>query len=284
LLVVVGICGILLALLLPALQRVRQTALRAACASNLRQLALAVHSYGDAYQHLPAGCAYPFLSAPFAPGVSWHTSILPYVEQDALWARAEAAYRANPNGRSAEHQRLLQNLVPAFLCPAESFRMGGWPQINYIWANTSYLGVAGSGLHHDDGVFHPALTIRLTDITDGTSNTVMIGERPPGIDGIFSGWYSTEGYTICPSCEVLAADDLPYRAWEYGRNCQLPPTPLPLRPGVPNSGCHLGHFWSLHPGGAHFAFADGSVRFLSYNVGPILLALATRAGGEVEEP
>jgi prepilin-type processing-associated H-X9-DG protein len=287
LLVVVSICGILIALLLVAVQRVRGTAVRVSCASNLRQLSLAAHMYNDTHHHLPVGCAYPKVPGKvdlYYPGVSWHTSILPYMEQAELSVRAQAAYANDPHGRfDSLHDSLLRTLVPSYLCPAESRRMGGYASTpELVWANTSYMGVAGSSRYLEDGVFHPGLTVRLLDITDGTTSTVMIGERPPGLDGVASGWYSLEGSTICKLSQVLPADDA--TNFSSGKNCQYPPTPQPLRPGHPTDGCHLAHFWSLHPGGAHFAFADGSVRFLSYEVGPVLIALATRADGEVVPP
>lgn len=281
--VVVSICGVLLALLLVAVQRVRGAAQRLSCASNLRQLALAVQMFHDAHHHFPPGCAYPLPGRSgqdsYYPGMSWHSNILAYIEEGSLAVRVQSAYRTDPFGRSRIHDSLIRTVVPLFVCPADSRRMGGYPELDYIWANTSYLGVAGSGLYQDDGIFHPGLITRIADITDGTTNTIMIGERPPGVDGVLSGWYSLEGYTRCPSSQVLSTDD-PMGS-PTARKCRYPPVPLPLRPGNLTDGCHLGHFWSLHSGGANFAFADGSVRFLSYEVGSLLPALATRAGGEV---
>ncbi len=282
LILVMAICGLLAGLLLSATQRARDAAARIACASNLRQIALAVQAYSDAHGHLPAGCSYPGRVPDvlkYYQGISWHTSILPYMEQSSLWGQAAAAYTADPGGNSVEHADIARTIIRTYLCPAEWFRIGGYPERENVWANTSYLGVAGSGRFDDDGVFHPGLAIRMTDITDGTSSTVMIGERPPGIHGEESGWYSRWGNNVCCVTQILPADDS--RSILFGRNCQFPAEPLPLRPGVPQDGCSMGHFWSLHTGGANFAFADGSVRFLSYNVGPVLVELATRGGGEV---
>jgi prepilin-type processing-associated H-X9-DG protein len=244
-------------------------------------MALAVHLYSDTHDHLPLGCEYPPYpnAEKHFPGISWHTRILPYIEQEALGSRAFAAYLADPRGYSAEHDRIIRVVVPTFLCPSEPLRSGGFPSLGFRWANTSYLGIAGTGWDADDGVFHPGLTVRLADITDGTSNTVMIGERPPGPHGQFGGWYSLEGYTMCKGCQILPANDA--ISFTKAEGCQYPSAPLPLRPGIPDDLCHIMHFWSHHPGGAHFAFADGSVRFLSYEVGDVLIALSTRAGREV---
>ena len=192
-------------LLLSAVQRVRGAAQRISCASNLRQLAIAVHLYGDSHDRLPAGCAYPPDPSPgnHFPGISWHTSILPYLEQEALSLRAQQAYSIDPQGKSDPvHDQNRRTLISGFLCPAESSRMGGYPSLDLVWANTSYLGVMGSSRGDRDGIFCPDLSVRFADIIDGTSNTVMIGERPPGPSGVFGGWYSLEGHTIClcPKC------------------------------------------------------------------------------------
>ncbi len=139
---------------------------------------------------------------------------------------------------------------------------------------TDFVGIAGTQTKRKDGMFHPNYNVRLRDVTDGTSSTVMIGERPPGPSGTpRRRWFSKSG-CLCPSSQILHAgiNDIYYR----GINCDL--STDPLRPGTLGNDCDSGHFWSLHPGGANFAFADGSVRFLRYSASDILPALATRAG------
>lgn len=142
---------------------------------------------------------------------------------------------------------------------------------------TSYLGVAGTERHQEDGIFHKNLAVRISDITDGTSNTLMIGERPAGPNGIYAGWYAWWGSSVCRSAQILPVGPNDWIPRE-GVGCR--PEPISFRPGQIGNACDLNHYWSPHSTGANFAFADGSVRFLRYDADPIMPALATRAGGE----
>ncbi|MFO0850372.1 MAG: DUF1559 domain-containing protein [Gemmataceae bacterium] len=277
LVVVLAVLGVLAALVLGAVQRVRATAARAACGNNVRQLALAVQQYDAAHGALPQGCGYPY-TRPLVgydrqAGLSWHTAVLPYLEQDALWAEADAAFRANPLGDDfVTHGRVGWHVVRVFLCPTEHRER----MAHMEYGLTSYRGVAGTGVPRNDGVMHPGLRVRLPDVTDGTSNTVMIGEQPPGRDGQSGSWYGNWGATCCWAAQVFPAGILARAV--YGSGCDLA-TPS-LAAGSPDDDCSSNHFWSLHPGGATFAFCDGSVRFLRYSAAAVLPDLATRAGGE----
>jgi prepilin-type processing-associated H-X9-DG protein len=126
---------------------------------------------------------------------------------------------------------------------------------------------------------HPDLIVRFADVTDGTSNTVMIGEHPPGPQGLYGGWYANWGNCTCPVAQIRSV-------WEGARLVGGPECPplKALAPGRIEDPCSASHYWSLHPGGANFGFADGSVRFLRYEANDILPALATRAGGEAVSP
>jgi prepilin-type processing-associated H-X9-DG protein len=277
--VVLAIVGVLVALTLPAVQQVRNAAARTQCASNVRQLALGVHHHAATHGSLPPGCAYLDRSdpryQPFQTGLSWQTSILAYVEQDALSGKVREAYLQDPSGDSPAHWAVRATPVPLFVCPAEARQIGGL-QYNVLWGLTSYQGVAGTSLWRKDGILNKDLSVRFTDVTDGTSNTLMIGERPPGPDGMFGAWYSNWGNTLCSLAAILPAGA--YSSWAP-EGCQI--LPGPLRSGRIDDPCALTHFWSLHGNGANFGFADGSVRFLPYSASAILPALATRAGGEV---
>jgi prepilin-type N-terminal cleavage/methylation domain-containing protein/prepilin-type processing-associated H-X9-DG protein len=276
LVVVLAILAILSTIIVAAVVRVRAAAARLQCANNVRQLALAVHHYENSRGQLPQGCFY-FTNNYYEPGISWHTSILPYVEQDQLGNMAWQLNVADPSHfLISAHDSIGAHVLSTYLCPSESRRTGFYVAYGSPWGCTSYLGVAGTDNSLKDGVFHSAFTIRFTDITDGTSNTLMIGERPPGPDGLWSSWYSEWGYRICQLSAILPAG--PFTTWMPN---QCRPMEGSLRPGRSDQPCDLGHFWSLHQGGANFAFADGTVRFLDYSRSSILPALATRAGGEV---
>ena len=281
-LVVTCVMAILAGLVLAAVQRARESAARVSCASNLRQMALAVHSYSDAGRPFPKGCDQGYSRAllpgqPWYVGLSWQTAILPHVEQQQLWATVEAAHRADPLAESAAHDAARAAVVPVYLCPSDGRR-----EATDVFGNQrglcGYVGVAGTGTRVNDGVFHVDFPVRPTDITDGMSNTVMIGEHPPGPNGVYGQWYANWGDSVCPLAQIVAAAP---RAWVPTEAVGCSPGTPSFAPGSTISTCAVGHFWSLHPTGANFAFADGSVRFLRYTAADTLPALATRAGGEV---
>lgn len=281
-LVAIAIVGVLIGLLLPAVQRVRDAAARAACASNLRQLGIGVHLYADVHERLPQGCSYPFLRSPDQLrgqiGLSWLTSILPFVEQNDLWNLAWKAQAQDPSGHADLHGTVEAKIMPVYLCPAEPRQSGGFANSTRTWGLTSYVGVAGTREVENDGVFHRHFTVRFGDITDGTSRTVMIGERPAGPRGIYGSWYANWGVSVCQLAQILPAGR---NHWSFFGAHDCPINGQPLRPGRLDDSCDVMHFWSLHLNGANFAFADGSVRFLAYDRSSLLPALATRAGGEI---
>jgi prepilin-type processing-associated H-X9-DG protein len=144
-------------------------------------------------------------------------------------------------------------------------------------AFTDYLGVAGRNQSDHDGILFDASNIRLADILDGTSNTLMVGERPPSSDLFFGWWYAGVGQNQDGSADMLLGSNEKAIAPEFN---ECPRRTSSYGPGRLNNICDALHFWSLHPGGANFLMADGSVHFLAYSAKTVLPALATRAGGE----
>jgi prepilin-type N-terminal cleavage/methylation domain-containing protein/prepilin-type processing-associated H-X9-DG protein len=280
LLVVVAIIAVVLALLLAAVQKAREAANRMQCVNNLKQIGLALHTFHDTNGMFPqAYDARSLFQDPNLTGIlpnSWATLILPYLEQDNL-ARA---------GYGAYSLRALR----LYACPSDPNALqhyAGNREYGKL-ALTDYLAVTGTktfmgdpttGLPRPkcDGVIYESSRTRLTDITDGTSNTVVVGERPPS-PNLFWGWWSwyafdaslgvRNDWSIFPSSGTLPYVYCPDLFPENYR----PPT---------TGNCDTHHFWSQHPGGGNWLFADGSVRFLSYEANAVLPALATRSGGEV---
>jgi prepilin-type processing-associated H-X9-DG protein len=141
------------------------------------------------------------------------------------------------------------------------------------------LGISGGFSGESNGVLGTGFSVRFADITDGMSQTVMVGERPPSAN-MDAGWWYTSHSTAYDHDFVLTAE----AAADPGSDCVPPPVgKFVFGPGRITNQCDMYHFWSLHTGGANFAFADGSVRFLSYSVSPLLRSLASRSGGEVVE-
>jgi prepilin-type N-terminal cleavage/methylation domain-containing protein/prepilin-type processing-associated H-X9-DG protein len=273
LLVVIAIIAILIGLLLPAVQKVREAAARAQCANNLKQIGLALHNYHDSYQHLPPPRGNHVPTPLFTEFRGWMCEVLPYIEQDNL---ARQMY-TNPwyVGFFGTFNRPVQN----YLCPSDPRNLLNIPNGN--GALTSYLGVTGSDNDVNaqfngptNGIFDVSSRgIRLTDVTDGTSNTLMVGERPPTAN-LFEGWWGASDYDNLLSTRQLYGD-------LFGAGgCVLPGL---FRPGSVSGPCNGdgNHFWSFHSGGANWVFGDGSVHFLPYSASALTIPLGSRNGGEV---
>ena len=245
LLVVVAIIGTLVALLLPAIQKVREAALRTACRNNLRQIGIALHNYHDANNAFP-------------DGFDWVRAILPYVEQSS----------SIPAGTG----------LALFLCPADpraSQRTTG------NFGLTSYLAVSGLDTNDGLGIIVPGYRTRLTDVSDGTSSTAMVGERPPSANLVYGWWDVAAYHTYLGAANMTLL--FTFSGGGPNGNVACPRDgPFYFQAGNLANNCDAAHFWSVHPGGGNFLFGDGSLHFLSYRIGTTVLPqLATRAGGEV---
>lgn len=281
LLVVLGIIAVLVGLLLPAVQRVREAAARTACANNLKQIGLALHNYHDTQTRFPAGFSLQADGSRY-PYLGWTGRILPYVEQDSLWKRIQRAFAGDPHPfdfyGDAEQIAILGIVVKNYGCPSDPRTFQATNKGGAYTAFTSYLGVSGTESSRQDGLLFKDSTVSMSQITDGTSNTLLVGERPPSADLLFGWWYRGWGQRMDGSAEMLLG--VQERDW-LGSRYACPPGPYAYGPGRIDNQCDMFHFWSMHPGGANFVLADGSVRFLAYSTRPSMPALATRAGGEV---
>jgi prepilin-type N-terminal cleavage/methylation domain-containing protein len=256
LLVVIAIIGILVALLLPAVQAAREAARRSQCVNNLKQWGLAVQNYHDIYQRIPTGIT--------VPGQwSFRAMMLPQVEAKNTWDNIDFNYQPHCFAASAAAgaNNPSDDSIPVYFCSSDPNSKKVFK--NYFGADympTEYMGVSGGTPDTAfDGAFYVNSGLGLADFTDGTSNTLIIGER--GIpDDLFWGW---------ATCGATSYDI--YISMQYG-----------FSKGKASNPIDLSHFWSYHPGGAQFVLCDGSARFISYNINyQTLLALATRNKGEV---
>jgi prepilin-type processing-associated H-X9-DG protein len=278
LLVVIAIIGILTSVTLPAVLWTRSAAAKIVCASNLRQIGLALHQYHDVSSAFPRGCVGQN-SRDVSPTIGWEVFLLPYVEQESLWARSQEAFRQEREAYRNPPHVALDAVIRTYICPADDRVQ--YPAVmqpdNIRYAFTSYLGVEGTDFLKRDGVLFVDSRVGLTDVTDGTSNTLLAGERPPSADLLWGWWYSSWGQRATGSGDMTLGVRERYLG-SFGLRCSS--GPYEYRAGGLDQQCDLFHFWSLHPGGAHFLFCDGSVRFLAYSANAIMPALATRAGGE----
>jgi prepilin-type N-terminal cleavage/methylation domain-containing protein/prepilin-type processing-associated H-X9-DG protein len=268
LLVTLAVVAVLIGLTVAAVQRVRARAAAAQCMNNLKQIGLALQNYHDSHGAFPPGCLGPKSPQPF---MGWMTRLLPYLEQGALWDDALRAFAAAPFFEDTPHRPILGRPMPPFLCPLEDRTTA---TVGLTAGLTSYQGVSGRSVAVFDGVLYLDSAVRLGDVTDGASLTLAVGERPPSRDGRFGWWYAGWGGDQTGTGDLFLGvreRNLAYDACPLGPNHFIPST---------DSDCDAFHFWSRHPGGAHFLFCDGSVRFLAYSADPLMPALATRAGGE----
>ncbi len=292
LLVVISIIGVLVGLLLPAVQTAREAARRMQCSNNIKQLGLAVHNYHDAFRMLPISVG-PWQQGPrFSRernGKGWIVSILPQFEQTALYAAFEPHFKGDffsggGLNSPAAHQ-VMQTKLPVLLCPSDGssqelitkqFQLTGIPV-----AATNYKGVLGDNRIGDvafsihAGTLPRCLEIggcnglffrvtyqepkRFASITDGLSNTLMVGEDVVKHNASSAAYYANGDYCAC-----------------HGPINFKPNPPTPLDWG------NVTTFRSNHPGGAQFCLADGSVRFISDSADHLIYrGMCTRSGGEV---
>ncbi len=278
-LVVVSILGLLMGLILSGVQRGRLAAARNQCINQVRQLALALHQHHHNHHSLPAGTVPPGDRIPMVY-LAWTARILPELEQDALWSQVEECYRLDPPQYPAPPTHdVARRVIPILICPLDTrltqLRQGQ-PGLN------SYLGVSGTRAKDANGLLFLGSQVCFSQVTDGLSNTLLIGERPPSADLRFGWWHSGWGQRANGSAfdaylgvtDVNNPDSAGFPEYQclYG--------PYAFGPGRTSDQCDTFHFWSLHPNGANFAFADGSVRFLNYSATSVLPALATRSLGE----
>ena len=282
LLVVIAIIAILIGLLLPAVQQVRQAAARVACQNNLKQIGLACHNYHDSQKHLPPGYLAQGTYPDPSPGWGWGTFILPYLEQGNLYNQLDLT-------RSVPASPAIQTIVKTYICPADQTPLAPFPVTSatgvYIAsaAPSSYAATVGQDANDvadlsGDGVFYRNSQVRLTDITDGTSQTVMIGDRA---------WSQTSGIWAGVIPDAVTRPG-PRNPWP---NATGPAQALTL---VHNNWINiqtdadggLDDFSSSHMTGVNLVFADGSVHFVRNITADGVerrdfWALGTRAGGEV---
>jgi prepilin-type N-terminal cleavage/methylation domain-containing protein/prepilin-type processing-associated H-X9-DG protein len=297
LLVVITIIGILMSLLIPAVQAAREAGRRAQCLNNLKQFGLAIHNFHEAYGMVPPDTAYDNPTddpvAPTAPtvgetGMGWIVQILPQLDNTALYNQfvpvaSTGWFQAGLGIMNPACRNAMKTHLAVLNCPSDpSSRQTSTTQFEVAPLEvslTSYKGVIGNDqmggtscifqgsmpdchrTRNCPGLFwrHSYLApVRFENVHDGLSNTLMAGEDVPAQNAHSAAFYGNGDYASC-----------------------CPPLNYFPNPPTPDDWWNVMSFRSLHPGGASFCLADGSVRFLSEMIDyKLYQALSTKAGGE----
>lgn len=313
LLVVIAVVAVLMSLLLPAVQQAREAARRTQCRNNLKQIGLAMHSYHDAHQTFPPGFV-PFLisdynqlvNSIFASSWAWPVTILAMMDEANLYERLVSTDPGPDTPFPVVPGNELDISLPEFLCPSDASpprsMYGGWgdgvqhladgyQKSNYA-ACGGFYGDTSSSIAWRDlqptnhrGVFNVASRTRIRDITDGTSNCLLIGEAKmlPSVNPAFDEASDTpiwirahaQSYRGAPS-NLLT----PQSVMRYTRYEPMLTSFAPFGYGINSNSRYC--FSSSHSGGAQFVFADGSVHFLSESTNQTLYQnLSTKADGNI---
>jgi prepilin-type N-terminal cleavage/methylation domain-containing protein/prepilin-type processing-associated H-X9-DG protein len=313
LLVVIAIIGVLVALLLPAVQTARESARRTQCLNHLKQMALAVQNYTETHGYIPPGHIIPRdrkLGDGHSTIAPWQVLILPYIEQKALFDMYDFNVFSEQDGLNGANKVVRQTPVTVYRCPTDLSKGeignpgdGGRRFDGILFARGSFVGVAGKSYGHprdcpdrcgnwdfiwdeakqiahtgwkgafavvDD--FHAGSqlrAVRLSEMTDGTSNTAIIGEAHKPKDRPDRAPFWALGGNTYTVREILV-NTWALRYLNYDQ-CEA---------AWPSNHCQRG-YGAWHPGGLNFSFADGSGRFINRNIDlEIIGAVASMAGGE----
>ncbi len=276
-----AIIGILLALIVPAVQQVRIAAYRVECLNNLKQIGLAFQHYHESRQTLPSGMYFGASTRERWNLSTWMLALTPYIEQNNIYTQAQSDFAAQANPFKPVPHSGVARIMKIYTCPLDDrVDLSQFaPRLKISVGLTSYLGVSGTDSWRGDGVLFRNSRIGFRHITDGLTNTILVGERPASSDNQFGWWYAGNGQLNSGSLDSVLGVLEPNRFLiQTGSVCGA--GVYTYQPGQVRDPCSQFHFWSLHSGGAHFLFTDGSVHFLPYSSVNVLPALATRAGSE----
>lgn len=280
-LVVVAIIALLVGIMLSCVHQVRGAAARIGCRNNLRQIGIAAHHCHDMTGRFPpgvlrnatlTGTSMPAAPAPYNDTTRytdywpWTVFLLPYLEQQAAFDNID--WRIRPWWQDIGAVKMTVLLCPQDLRDNATYQLSG-RELRAM----SYQGVSGTDQFHYDGVFCVNRSLQIAQILDGASNTLMVGERPPTQNAWYGWWpggmgvspYQGTADTVLGVADKVSPTD--------------PPESFRPASAIDTTYSNIMHYWSFHHGGGNFLFADGSVRFLTYDCN--LAPMATYDGGEL---
>jgi prepilin-type N-terminal cleavage/methylation domain-containing protein/prepilin-type processing-associated H-X9-DG protein len=297
LLVVIAIIGVLVALLLPAVQAAREAARRSQCSNNLKQIGLALHNYHDTTLAFPQGNLVRITGSPlFGDGWTWHARILPFAERGPLYDKVSNVIGTDAGTRTSAPQLLAgrDTRLGFFQCPSHPSGGIGNPS-KHGYQLSTYNGVCGTTTFNNNqldqatdvgyrgnGMFFMNSNVRFADVIDGTTNTFLVAEVQDELNG-------------APNSNRMRGSDRKYN-FASGSDGN-PPTDIseylvgmeaddPINANTRDASGHFNndgeYAGSYHPGGAQFLMGDGSVRFIPETINMTTCrALSTRDRGEI---
>ncbi|WP_417384047.1 DUF1559 domain-containing protein [Gimesia sp.] len=283
LLVVIAIIAILIALLLPAVQQAREAARRSTCKNSLKQIGVALHNYHDSHQSFPPGYIARNVTSGLdsttetGTGFAWGVMLLPFLDQAPLYNQLNL----NLDCTVSPNIGLATSAIPIFRCPSDTnqgvFTVTDGSN-NYSLSSANYAGIYGygsltdkPGSPTDKGILYRNSNIKIRDITDGPSNTIVVGERSHqhqfvGAASVIQAdttWYAAVPNVTRPAGMSMASMTEGPASLILGHVGQGGMMQMHHPPNTTN---HIANFSSKHEGGAHFLLGDGAVRFLSENM------------------
>jgi prepilin-type N-terminal cleavage/methylation domain-containing protein/prepilin-type processing-associated H-X9-DG protein len=311
LLVVIAVIGVLIALLLPAVQAAREAARRMQCTNNLKQIGIAMHNYNDAVKKLPPGWIY-FASGvecgPGRPYWGWNVFLFPYMEQQPLYDGLGVTSRmlqtvcrgdnitGTPDTLTADDKKLVQTVIPSLRCPSDTgnplnddtAHFGYTNRYTYLTmennpvAKSNYAACQGSTnitttAAPGDGLFWANSSIAIEQIDDGTSNVFFAGEVCTQIRDIkyFATAWLGVGIPGCPG-NGSQAPISPLPENDTGQYRAVRRTTTAILINTPDLNNVNKAYSSLHSGGANFVFGDGAVKFIAETIDPQMYELLGR--------
>jgi prepilin-type N-terminal cleavage/methylation domain-containing protein/prepilin-type processing-associated H-X9-DG protein len=285
LLVVIAIIAILIGLLLPAVQKVREAAARMSCSNNLKQIGLGLHNYESTYGKLPPGYTSATATVDgdnMGPGWGWGTYLLPYIEQENLYRQINL----NLDIMHSSHATVRTTVLRTYRCPSDSplkelfdvpsdsgGTLGQLAFANYVGCGGTYE-VSGFP-DSNTGIAHRNKQYSLVDVKDGTSNTMFMTERQSKLSPLTT-WVGAPTGAINPPLNPALDDELA-QTFILTQTGELDEARTPNNPHG-----HVEDASSRHTGGVNAVFGDGSVRFIRNTIAPFQwVGLGTRNGGEV---
>lgn len=300
LLVVIAIIAILIGLLLPAVQKVREAAAKAQCQNNLKQLSLAMHNYHSTYNSFPFGAKNNRGADPVSgPGgwyddYAWYVPVGPYIEQES-WYKM---FDLNASYSDAKHYSARQTKIKTHACPSDGLKENEWAistwarvRGNYAvnWGNTNYGQTTMAGITFGGAPFTFKYGQSLSKITDGTSNTLMMSEVIAQ-ENVTGGWQGPISETTHSVGGQGINGWYPPNSKNFDEVSRMCPPTAALN-GIPGCTLIADIFQqvfvtrSKHSGGVSSSMCDGSIRFITNNIDPTAWrSISSSQGGEVYQP